>query len=272
MHNPTRRELTSLLRDAAQTELLPRFRRSTQRVKADGSLVTEADVAMQTCLQTAMAKLTPGIPLVGEETPEHEADAVMTATNAQFWCLDPLDGTTNFACGVPFFAVSLALIEARRVELGVIYDPVRDECFFAQRGSGAWLNDARLSTTAQSTVPLRQGVGIVDLKRLPPTLATRLATAPPYASQRSFGSVALDWCWIAAGRGHVYVHGKQKVWDYAAGTLILEEAGGRSATLDGAAVFDGSFGARSAVAALDAATFDAWCAWLHTAQRDAAAP
>lgn len=272
MLNLSRQKLSTLLRDAAQAELVPRFRHSTQSVKADGSLVTEADVAMQTCLQTAMATLTPGIPLVGEETPENEADAVMTAADAQFWCLDPLDGTTNFACGVPFFAVSLALVSARRVELGVIYDPMRDECFFAQRGSGAWLNDARLSTTAKSAVPLRQGVGIVDLKRLTPKLAARLATAPPYASQRSFGSVALDWCWIAAGRGHVYLHGKQKVWDYAAGTLILEEAGGRSSTLEGAVVFDGSFSARSAVAALDAATFDAWRAWLHTAQRDTAAP
>lgn len=263
MLNLSRQELTALLRDAAQSELLPRFRRSTQSVKTDGSLVTEADIAMQTCVQTAMTKLAPGIPLVGEETPENAANAVMSAPNAQFWCLDPLDGTTNFACGVPFFAVSLALIRSRRVEMGIIYDPMRDECFFAQRGSGAWLNDARLSSSAQqSTVPLRQGVGIVDLKRLTPTLATRLATTPPYASQRSFGSVALDWCWIAAGRGHVYLHGKQKVWDYAAGTLILEEAGGRSATLDGSAVFDGSFGARSAVAALDAATFDAWRAWL----------
>lgn len=263
MKVPTRQQLATLLRHAAQSELLPRFRRSQHQTKSDGSLVTEADLAMQAKVQTALAQLTPGIPLVGEETPEHEALRVMQAPNAVFWCLDPLDGTTNFASGVGFFAVSLALVVERRAELGVIYDPILDECFFAQRGMGAWLNDTSLTTLPQTTVPLRQGVGIVDFKRLSPALATRLVTHPPYSSQRSFGSVALDWCWVAAGRGHVYLHGKQKIWDYAAGALILAEAGGHASTLEGAEVFDGSFGMRSAVAARDVALFHEWQAWLR---------
>lgn len=263
MKVPTRQQLATLLRYAAQSELLPRFRSSQHQTKSDGSLVTEADLAMQARVQAAIAQVTPDIPLVGEETPEPEARRVMQAPRASFWCLDPLDGTTNFASGVPFFSVSLALIVDRRVELGVIYDPILDECFFAQRGMGAWLNDTSLTTLPQTTVPLRQGVGVVDFKRLAPELATRLVTHPPYSSQRSFGSVALDWCWVAAGRGHVYLHGKQKIWDYAAGTLILAEAGGYSSTLDGAEVFDGSFEMRSAVAARDAALFHEWQNWLN---------
>ena len=73
----------------------------------------------------------------------------------------------------------------------------------------------------------------IDFKRLDGPLATRLATEIPYASQRSFGSVALDWCWLAAGRCHIYLHGRSHLWDYAAGELILAEAGGYSCTLDG---------------------------------------
>ncbi|MDE2121884.1 MAG: inositol monophosphatase, partial [Betaproteobacteria bacterium] len=95
--------------------------------------------------------------------------------------------------------------------------------------------------------------------------ATRLATAPPYASQRSLGSVALDWCWVAAGRFHLYVHGSQGLWDYAAGLLILAEAGGSAQTLQGDAVFDNSLRKRSALAAVDADLLREWSGWVERA-------
>jgi myo-inositol-1(or 4)-monophosphatase len=97
---------------------------------------------------------------------------------------------------------------------------------------------------------------------LQPELAQRIARQPPYASQRSFGSVALDWAWLAAGRGQVYLHGKQKLWDYAAGWLILSEAGGVSSTLDGQRGFRASLTPRSALAASSPALFDDWFHWL----------
>ena len=99
---------------------------------------------------------------------------------------------------------------------------------------GAWLNGTPLSLEDEPQQSLDSCLATVDFKRLPATVATRLACEPPYASQRSIGSVALDWCWVAAHRVQVYVHGKQKLWDYAAGQLILQEAGGASADLDGA--------------------------------------
>jgi myo-inositol-1(or 4)-monophosphatase len=111
-------------------------------------------------------------------------------------------------------------------------------------------------------LPLRQAIGLVDFKRLSVELATRLASVPPYASQRSFGSIALDWCWLAARRAHVYIHGKQHIWDYAAGCLILQEAGGQSLTLSGEDVFVNSLAQRSAVAAADRRLFAEWQAWL----------
>jgi myo-inositol-1(or 4)-monophosphatase len=84
----------------------------------------------------------------------------------------------------------------------------------------------------------------------------------PYSSQRSFGSVALDWCWLAAGRCHVYLHGGQKLWDYAAGGLILEEAGGRAVTLAGEEIRYGELKSRSVAAALDPVLFREWAGWL----------
>lgn len=259
---PNAEQLHGLLASAAVAELLPRFTLARTEVKADGSLVTEADLSMQARIAEALKALCPEYPMVGEETPEDMQRSIFFAADATFWCLDPLDGTTNFACGVPFFSVSLALIRQGQPVLGAVYDPVRDELFFAERGKGAWLN-GRALTPPQHPLPLKHGIGVVDFKRLDRALAMRLATQPPYASQRSFGSVALDWCWLAASRAHVYLHGKQKIWDYAAGTLILAEAGGRSATLEGEPVFDGSFGARSAVAAPAPELFAEWQLWLR---------
>jgi len=115
---------------------------------------------------------------------------------------------------------------------------------------------------APTGLELKQTTALIDFKRLDGALATRLATQIPYASQRSFGSVALDWCWLAAGRCHLYLHGRSHLWDYAAGQLILGEAGGYSCTLDGEPVFTRSLTPRSSVAAVDAPLFRAWTDWL----------
>jgi len=99
--------------------------------------------------------------------------------------------------------------------------------------------------------------------RVDSELAARIASAPPYNSQRSFGGVALDWCWLAVGRFHLYLHGKQNIWDYAAGYLIYKEVGGSACILQGDAVFDFSLSPRSAVAALDNPLFKQWCQYLN---------
>ena len=153
------------------------------------------------------------------------------------------------------------MLEAGQVELGLVYDPVRDECFTAARGRGAWLDGMPLQVV-ESGLALRQTTALVDFKRLEPALATRLVSDIPYASQRSFGSVALDWCWLATGRCHVYLHGRSHIWDYAAGNLIFTEAGGHSVSLDGKPVFTRALVPRSAVAAVDRSLFEAWCRWL----------
>lgn len=241
----------------AEEEILPRFERTTIDFKHDGSIITETDLAVQQRIQTLLAELTPDIPLLGEEMPAQQQAELIASHPQGLWCLDPLDGTSNYANGIPFFAISLALLKNNRAIFGLVYDPMRREYFWAAEGGGAWLNDRRLQCNDDSKT-LKQSIAVVDFKRLAKPLSAKLAQDPPFASQRSFGSVALDWCWLAANRYHVYLHGQQKAWDYAAGCLILREAGGHSATLTGERVDDGSLAPRSAVAANSQRLFAQW--------------
>lgn len=256
------RNLCNLVVAVAERELPHRFSGYRGKRKSDGSLVTEADLVMQQALASALQSRWPDIAMLGEEMDAEARNDALRQGGGEFWCVDPLDGTSNFAAGIPYFAVSVALVRNGRPCLGVVYDPNRKEVFCAAQGRGAWLNDARLAADGH-TARLDESVALIDLKRLPRALATRLASAPPYRSQRSFGSVALEWCWLAAGRGHLYLHGRQNLWDYAAGYLVLMESGGRALTLDGEAVFTPTLAPRSAAAALDASLFEPWRAWLE---------
>jgi myo-inositol-1(or 4)-monophosphatase len=251
----------------AEQELLPRFSRIERRTKADGSLVTEADLVVQHRLGQRLSAAYPQIPLLGEEmTPAAQASVIEASTEG-FWCLDPLDGTSNYVAGMPCFATALAYIRNGRVEIGIVYDPLRRECFHAVRGGGAWLNGERLQLDGGSD-RLNACVAMVDFKRLSARLATRLATHPPYRSQRSIGSVALDWCWLAAGRVELYLHGASKLWDYAAGSLILSEAGGCHRLTPGHVNMpdETTLGLQPcmAIGAVNPALFDAWNSWLAT--------
>ena len=250
------RAIESLLAAAGANELLPRQRRATGRIKADGSLLSEADLAADRAVCSALMAAWPDIPVLSEEMTPDEQGALL-AGGGPVWCLDPLDGTSNFLANIPLFSLSLALIENGVVTLGVVHDPVRGETFSARRGEGATLNGARLPRR-RGMGDLARSVAMVDFKRLPAGLAARLATRPPYASQRNLGSCALEWAWLAAGRGHVYLHGGMRLWDYAAGSLLLEETGGRSAALDGEAVFRPDTRPRSVVAAADPELFSSW--------------
>lgn len=260
---PGLEHLTEIVRTAAARELMPRFGRIRQQLKTDGSIVTEADLAMQSVLQTQLRAHWPQIAFLGEEMSPDEQLQALQQSPLGVWVVDPLDGTSNFSLGIPCFAVSIALILDARVVLGLVYDPVRDECFSARLGQGAWLNDERMSLASCQDVDTMQ-IGLVDFKRLSPELATKLIRCPPYKSQRSFGSVALEWCWIAAARGDVYLHGKQKLWDYAAGQLILAEAGGYAATLEHEPVYNGTLQPRSAALAINAHLFQTWLAFLQS--------
>jgi myo-inositol-1(or 4)-monophosphatase len=244
----------------AQEELIPRFANVKHEHKTDGSILTEADLVMQQRIADALLKLWPDTVFLGEEMSAQE-QSILLSSPEPVWCLDPLDGTSNFAAGIPYFSVSLALIEAGEVTRALVYDPVRDECFTANKGQGAALNGKPL-VLEKSAIKLKHATALIDFKRLDTDLATRLVAEIPYASQRSFGSVALDWCWLAAGRCHIYLHGRSHIWDYAAGNFIFNNAGGFSSTLIGEPVFIKKLERRSSVAAIDKDLFSEWSDWL----------
>jgi myo-inositol-1(or 4)-monophosphatase len=215
--------LGALLREAANVEIMPRLRATDSTAKADGSLVTAADLGVQQRLTAELAERWPGVAVLGEEMDAGLQQRLLDA-GGPLWCLDPLDGTSNFACGFPGFCISLALIRDGSAELAVILDPLRDECYTAARGRGAHRDGVPLVPFAPGP-ELGDCVAVVDFKRIPPPRVPGLFAKGGFRSQRNLGAVALEWCWLAAGRFQLYLHGGQKLWDYAAGRLVAQEAG-----------------------------------------------
>ncbi|MGA8260817.1 MAG: inositol monophosphatase [Arenicellales bacterium] len=255
--------LSKLIRDIG-LELLPGARvHETISAKRDGSYVTDIDLALQARIEEALRARHPEIPFIGEETPEEERVRILESEHGRVWCLDPLDGTTNFTSGLPFYGISLALIENRLPVLGVVFDPVRDECFTAEAGGGARLNGARLGGASRRST--EHCVACVDFKRLPRTVSEHLVAQPPFKSQRNLGACVLEWCWLAADRFQLYLHGGQHLWDYAAGSLILREAGGSAVTLEGVELPAKSLYLHrkvSVVAASHPAMLEEWWSWI----------
>ncbi len=256
--------LSALLREAAQQEILPRFCTVTATAKLDGSLVTAADHGVQRWLTTALAERWPDVALLGEEMDAAEQQRLLDAGGA-LWCLDPLDGTSNFTCGFPGFCISLALIRDGRSELALILDPLRDECFTAARGLGAQLHGTPLAPYAPGPT-LADCIAVVDFKRIPPARVPALFRRGGFRSQRNLGAVALEWCWLAAGRFQLYLHGGQKLWDHAAGRLVAQEAGCATALFDPHAATPIDAPALGKHLALAAANADLYAQWLDFVQ------
>jgi fructose-1,6-bisphosphatase/inositol monophosphatase family enzyme len=253
----------ALMRDIAARELMPRFRRVAAERKKDGSLVTEADRAVEQALAAALPALV-NCPVLGEEMPE-EAQKKIWREADWCWCVDPLDGTGNFTNGKRYFGVSVALMHQRKSVFGAVFDPNAGEAFHAVRQSGAYLNGRRLKPMpASSLAEARVEVG--RYKRLG-RLALALRSAP-FKSFSQSGASVLQWCHMACGRTDAFVHAGEQPWDYAAGALILEEAGGRLATLAHddywrIADLDSSW-ERSVIAARHPALFDEWKRWVRS--------
>jgi myo-inositol-1(or 4)-monophosphatase len=253
-------QLIQAVKTVARDEVMPCYLKVAHERKSDGSIFTQADLATQVALNISLKKIL-DCPVLGEEMTEAEQKQIWRDNRDALWCVDPIDGTTNFANGLPYFAVSVALMKNHQSVLGAVYDPVADEIFYAEKGRGAFLNGVELPI--KERVPmLRETVAEIDLKRLDAKLAAAISTHPPFSSARNFGASTLDWCYVAAGRFDVYLHGGQKLWDYAAGALILEEAGGFMRTIDNAEFNSGDVWTRSVVAALHKSVFDDWQKWL----------
>ena len=230
--------------------------------KLDGSLVTKVDQTIQDYLQHALYTRWPRFGFIGEEMTHSEQVEICENSEEGFWVLDPLDGTTNFAAGFLFYGISLALVINGAPVLAVVYDLVREECFSAEQGKGSRLNG--LPLRCPDTGELSDCIANIDYKRLVGELASQLVWCPPYRSQRNLGSSVLEWCWLAAGRIQLYLHGGQKLWDFSAGYLILLEAGGAATSLSGLPLDCGKLRKRSVVAAVNPRLLQQWVDWIDS--------
>jgi myo-inositol-1(or 4)-monophosphatase len=168
-----------------------------------------------------------------------EEGSARAGRSGRRWIIDPLDGTTNYAHGLPIWSVGIGLEEARTVVLGVVYDPTRDELFVAERGAGARLNDTRLSvsTTEQLDRSLLVTGFPYDIRTNPDNNLREYATFALRArAVRRLGSALIDFAYVAAGRFDGFWELGLGPWDVAAGALLVEEAGGRVTDLRGDAV------------------------------------
>lgn len=256
--------IAALMRDIAARELMPRFRHVAAERKHDGTLVTEADRAVEAALAAALPDLF-DCPVLGEEMPPAEQKRIWRDA-AWCWCVDPLDGTGNFTNGKRFFGVSVALMYQRKSVLGVVLDPNSDEVFHAVRGGGAFLDNRRLKP-APSKRLAEATVEVGRFKRLG-RLRIALFANRPFRKINMSGASVLQWCHLACGRVDAFVHAGEQPWDYAAGALILEEAGGRLATLmhDDYWRIDhpDADWERSVIAARHPALFDEWKRWVRS--------
>lgn len=192
-------------------------------------LVTEMDRKAEAFLMDQILSTFPGHQILTEETGEIKGQAGCT------WYIDPLDGTTNYAHHMPTFAVSLAFSSEGQMQLGVVYDPMRDECFSAEKGRGAWLNGQpiRVGQADQLLHALLVTGFPYDLERIEKNLVCFAHFSRLSQGVRRLGSAALDLCYIAAGRVDGYWEQTLQAWDLAAGSLIVEEAGGVVTSIQG---------------------------------------
>ncbi len=226
-------ELTLAIQAArAAGELLAeQFRKPHQiRYKGAANLVTEMDQQAEELIRDLLTRARPDVPILGEEGGGERGRLPLR------WVVDPLDGTTNYAHGYPFFAVSIALAQAGEVVVGVVYNPVLDELFAARRGGGATLNGQpiHVSQTGELGRSLLASGFPYDAWTSPRDNGEEWHRfLKRVVSLRSDGAAALDLCHVAAGRIDGYWELVLEPWDMAAGALIVEEAGGQVTQVDG---------------------------------------
>ena len=193
------------------------------KFKGIADLVTEIDARSEAFIIQAIRERFPDHMIITEESGLLEGKA------SHCWFIDPLDGTTNYAHNLPIFAVSIGYMEDGVMKLAVVYDPMRDECFSAELGQGAWLNGTRLQvadTQDLSDSLLVTGFPYNILKAKNNNFDNFQRFGLRSQAVRRLGSAALDLCYVAAGRFDGYWEISLRPWDVAAGSLILTEAGG----------------------------------------------
>jgi len=193
--------------------------------KGPGDFVTKADREAERLIKEELLGGRPTYGWLGEETGGQDG-----ADPTRRWIVDPLDGTTNFLHGMPHWAVSIALEHKGEIVSAVVYDPAKDEMFWAEKGAGCWLNDnRRLRVSGRRAMPeavFATGVPFGSKSTLPATLQDLARLMPGCAGVRRWGAASLDLAYVAAGRFDGYWERELSAWDVAAGILLVKEAGG----------------------------------------------
>ncbi len=198
----------------------------TRSYKVDGSFATQADIAVERYLIEVLTALIPGAGFYAEESG-------ITVGNEYLWVIDPLDGTTNFAHGLPYFCTSIALTYKGERVLGVIYSPLLKELFTVQKGEGAFFNGKRLGVSEHNMLDnaVITMCSSTDKNKSIAQIGSILSGYP--LSLRNFGASALDLAYCAAGKIEGCFYEGTCWWDIAAGSLMIEEAGGKVSTFQG---------------------------------------
>lgn len=234
--------IADLVRAVSRTEIMPRFHRLTAgavRAKTGPlDLVTDADETAEARLAEGLTRLFPGCAVVGEEAAAADETVLSRlATHDLAFTVDPVDGTLNFAAGLPLFGVMVAAVVAGEVAAAVIHDPVKDEAALALAGQGAWLEAADGSRSAlrvAAPAPLETMTALVSWRFMPePQRSLVCRNLPRFAAVWDLRCAAHQYRMAAAGHVHALAYTKLMPWDHAAGWLLHREAGGYAALHDG---------------------------------------
>ena len=231
-----------LLQEAARVEIMPRFRNlAAHEIRQKSSamdLVTEADEAAERLIAMRLRQIFPHAVVIGEEATERDPTLLNALADADLaFLIDPVDGTKNFASGLPLFGVMVAAVRRGEVVAGWIHDPIGNDTAVAVRGEGAWIERAsgsRIDLRVATPVSVAEMSGCASWHHLPQPMRSMVA-----ANLAGFGAVACYRCaaheyrMAAAGHCHFLVASKLMPWDHAAGWLLHREAGGYSARFDG---------------------------------------
>jgi len=208
---------------AFQRQELAVFSRSDIEHKGLHDLVSYVDRQSEEMIVARLQQLLPGSGFITEE------GTVAQEQRPYIWIIDPLDGTTNFTHGLPFFSISIALLHAHELVLGVVYESNREECFSAVRGAGAWLNGLPMHISAVQTLNeslLATGFPYYAFDKMPEYLNVLGYFMQHSQGMRRIGSAALDLAYVACGRFEGYFEYNLNSYDVAAGALLVQEAGG----------------------------------------------
>lgn len=224
MIKAARKAARSLLKDFGEVEHLQ------AATKSPGDFVSKADLRAEKIIREELEQARPYYGWVGEESEE-----VIGKDPTRRWIVDPLDGTSNFLHGIPHWAISIALEHKKEVVIGVIYDPIKNECYVAEKGNGAWLNEKRLRVSGRENMLemlFATGIPFANKAGLSSTLQEINQLMPKCSGLRRNGAAALDLAYVAAGRLDGYWERGLNSWDIAAGILIVRESGGLVESLE----------------------------------------